>query len=225
MAKRSNKLDQKQKKPISKYQSMPLSKVKNLELATIMSLSRADLEIVTRKMAIEGNKRLTVLKKKGISSPSATYIKKHGGRFSVTKKRSGAKKDVTELRAEFQRAKGFLEAETSTVKGYKEWETKVATTLAEQGIDYASLTPAQKRRFWQAYSKIEELDRGNVVKGNGRYNTVINEIYTRVKKGLLKRDLDAFSLDVQKKVRGEMEKDFSGVLNLGANVDDNPWKS
>lgn len=210
MAKRSNKL--------SKIQNMPLSKIK--------SLSRVDLETATRALVRESNRRLTVMKNKGLASPSTEYIRKHGGKFRTTT-RSGKKKSVTELREEFQRAKGFLESETSTVKGFKEWELKVGETLAKQGIDYLSLTPTQKRRFWQAYSKIEELDRGNVVKGNGRYNTVINEIYERVKKGLLKRDLDEFSIEVQTKIRGEMKKDFGGVLNLGANEDedDNPWKS
>lgn len=200
-------------------------KTLNMPLSKVMSLSRKDLIAATQVLAREGNKRLTVMKKKGLISPSTSYIRKHGGKFSTTTRRGG-EKSVTELREEFQRAKGFLESQTSTVKGYKDWEKNVSDTLAKQGIDYASLTPTQKRRFWQAYSKIEELDRGNVVKGNGRYNTVVNEIYTHVKKGLLKRDLDAFSIEVQSKIRGEMTKDFKGALNLGANdEDDNPWKS
>lgn len=206
----------------SKYQ-----KTLNMPLSKLMALSRKDLLAATEMLTREGNKRLTVMKKKGLVSPSTAYIRKHGGKFS-TKTRRGGEKSVTELREEFQRVKGFLESQTSTVTGYKVWEKNVSDTLSKQGIDYASLTPTQKRRFWQAYSKIEELDRGNVVKGNGRYNTVINEIYEKVKGGLLKRDIDEFSLEVQAKIRGEMKKDFGGVLNLGANEDegdDNPWKS
>ena len=123
-----------------------LQKIKDMPLSKLMSLSRADLEKATRALVRESNRRLTVMKKKGLASPSTEYIKKHGGKFRTTT-RKGNKKSVIELREEFQRAKGFLESKTSTVRGYREWETKVADTLSKQGIDYDSLTTAQKRRF------------------------------------------------------------------------------
>ena len=169
-----------------------LSKIQNMPLSKLMSLSRADLETATRALVRESNRRLTVMKKKGLASPSTEYIKKHGGKFRTTT-RSGEKKSVTELREEFQRAKGFLESKTSTVKGYREWEIKVGDTLAKQGIDYMSLTPTQKRRFWQAFSKVEELDRANTLKGSANYKSTVNEVYNAVKKGLLKRDIDTFA--------------------------------
>lgn len=200
MAKRSNKL--------SKIQNMPLSK--------LMSLSRADLETATRALVRESNRRLTVMKNKGLASPSTEYIKKHGGKFRTTT-RSGEKKSVTELREEFQRAKGFLESKTSTVKGYREWETKVGETLAKQGIDYMSLTPAQKRRFWQAFSKVEELDRANTLKGSANYKSTVNEVYNAVKKGLLKRDLDTFAKGLNDELYAESEKDFEGFLTISEN--------
>lgn len=200
MAKRSNKL--------SKIQNMPLSK--------LMSLSRADLETATRALVRESNRRLTVMKNKGLASPSTEYIRKHGGKFRTTI-RSGEKKSVTELREEFQRAKGFLESKTSTVKGYREWETKVGETLAKQGIDYMSLTPAQKRRFWQAFSKVEELDRANTLKGSANYKSTVNEVYNAVKKGLLKRDLDTFAKGLNDELYAESEKDFEGFLTISEN--------
>lgn len=200
MAKRSNKL--------SKIQNMPLSK--------LMSLSRADLETATRALVRESNRRLTVMKNKGLASPSTEYIRKHGGKFRTTT-RSGEKKSVTELREEFQRAKGFLESKTSTVKGYREWETKVGETLAKQGIDYMSLTPAQKRRFWQAFSKVEELDRANTLKGSANYKSTVNEVYNAVKKGLLKRDLDTFAKGLNDELYAESEKDFEGFLTISEN--------
>lgn len=200
MAKRSNKL--------SKIQNMPLSK--------LMSLSRADLETATRALVRESNRRLTVMKKKGLVSPSTEYIRKHGGKFRTTT-RSGQKKSVTELREEFQRAKGFLESKTSTVKGYKEWEMKVGETLAKQGIDYMSLTPTQKRRFWQAFSKVEELDRANTLKGSANYKSTVNEVYNAVKKGLLKRDLDTFAKSLNDELYAESEKDFEGFLTVSKN--------
>lgn len=200
MAKHSNKL--------SKIQNMPLSK--------LMSLSRADLETATRALVRESNRRLTVMKNKGLASPSTEYIRKHGGKFRTTT-RSGEKKSVTELREEFQRAKGFLESKTSTVKGYREWETKVGETLAKQGIDYMSLTPAQKRRFWQAFSKVEELDRANTLKGSANYKSTVNEVYNAVKKGLLKRDIDTFAKGLNDELYAESEKDFEGFLTISEN--------
>lgn len=200
MAKHSNKL--------SKIQNMPLSK--------LMSLSRTDLETATRALVRESNRRLTVMKNKGLTSPSTEYIRKHGGKFRTTT-RSGEKKSVTELREEFQRAKGFLESKTSTVKGYREWETKVGETLAKQGIDYMSLTPAQKRRFWQAFSKVEELDRANTLKGSANYKSTVNEVYNAVKKGLLKRDLDTFAKGLNDELYAESEKDFEGFLTISEN--------
>ena len=200
MAKRSNKL--------SKIQNMPLSK--------LMSLSRVDLETATRALVRESNRRLTVMKNKGLASPSTEYIRKHGGKFRTTT-RSGEKKSVTELREEFQRAKGFLESKTSTVKGYREWETKVGETLAKHGIDYMSLTRVQKRRFWQAFSKVEELDRANTLKGSANYKSTVNEVYNAVKKGLLKRDLDTFAKGLNDELYAESEKDFEGFLTISEN--------
>lgn len=205
MAKRSNKL--------SKIQNMPLSK--------LMSLSRADLEIATRALVRESNRRLTVMKNKGLASPSTEYIKKHGGKFRTTT-RTGNKKSVIELREEFQRAKGFLESKTSTVRGYREWETKVADTLSKQGIDYGSLTPAQKRRFWQAFSKVEELDRANTLKGSANYKATVNEVYMAVKKGLLKRDIDTFAKGLNDELYAESEKDFDGFFTISDN--ENPFE-
>ena len=193
-----------------------LQKIKDMPLSKLMSLSRADLETTTRALVRESNRRLTVMKKKGLASPSTEYIKKHGGKFRTTT-RSGEKKSVTELREEFQRAKGFLESKTSTVKGYREWETKVGETLAKQGIDYMSLTPTQKRRFWQAFSKVEELDRANTLKGSANYKSTVNEVYNAVKKGLLKRDLDTFAKGLNDELYAESEKDFEGFLTISEN--------
>lgn len=225
MAKRNNKL----------------SKIQNMSLSKLMSLSRADLETATRALVRESNRRLTVMKNKGLTSPSTEYIKKHGGKFRTTT-RSGEKKSVTELREEFQRAKGFLESKTSTVKGYREWESKVAKTLEsvtavyatdkagnqitdkdgkpiklEMGIDYYSLTETQKRRFWQAFSKVEELDRANTLKGSANYKSTVNEVYNAVKKGLLKRDLDTFAKGLNDELYAESEKDFEGFLTISEN--------
>lgn len=193
-----------------------LQKIKDMPLSKLMSLSRADLETATRALVRESNRRLTVMKNKGLASPSTEYIKKHGGKFRTTT-RSGEKKSVTELREEFQRAKGFLESKTSTVKGYREWETKVGETLAKQGIDYMSLTPAQKRRFWQAFSKVEELDRANTLKGSANYKSTVNEVYNAVKKGLLKRDIDTFANALNDELYAESEKDFEGFLTISEN--------
>ena len=196
--------------------SNKLSKIVNMPLSKLMSLSRADLEKATRALVRESNKRLTVMKKKGLASPSTEYIKKHGGKFRVTT-RSGQKKSVTELREEFQRAKGFLESKTSTVKGYREWEIKVGETLAKQGIDYMSLTPTQKRRFWQAFSKVEELDQANTLKGSANYRSTVNEVFQAVKKGLLKRDIDTFASALNDQLYAESEKDFEGFFTMTEN--------
>ena len=187
-----------------------------------MSLSRADLEKATRALVRESNKRLTVMKNKGLSSPSTEYIKKHGGKFRVTT-RSGNKKSVTELREEFQRAKGFLESKTSTVSGFKEWEIQVGKTLADQGIDYLSLNKTQKRRFWQAFSKIEELDQANTLKGSANYKSTVNEIYNAVKKGLLKRDIDSFAKSIDDELYKQSEKDFDGFVEIPSD-DLNPFE-
>lgn len=198
-----------------------LQKIKDMPLSKLMSLSRADLEKATRALVRESNRRLTVMKKKGLASPSTEYIKKHGGKFRTTT-RTGNKKSVIELREEFQRAKGFLESKTSTVRGYREWETKVADTLSKQGIDYGSLTPAQKRRFWQAFSKVEELDRANTLKGSANYKATVNEVYTAVKKGLLKRDIDTFAKGLNDELYAESEKDFDGFFTISDN--ENPFE-
>lgn len=198
-----------------------LQKIKDMPLSKLMSLSRADLEIATRALVRESNRRLTVMKKKGLASPSTEYIKKHGGKFRTTT-RKGNKKSVIELREEFQRAKGFLESKTSTVKGFREWETKVADTLSKQGIDYGSLTSAQKRRFWQAFSKVEELDRANTLKGSANYKATVNEVYIAVKKGLLKRDIDTFAKGLNDELYAESEKNFDGFFTISDS--ENPFE-
>ena len=106
-----------------------------------------------------------------------------------------------------QRVKGFLESETSTVKGFRKWESKIAETLsATTGIDYNSLTATQKRKFWQAYSKLEEMDSANVY--GARYRTSVNEIYTAIKGGLKSRDIDAFIADMNERIYAERTQDY-----------------
>ena len=191
---------------------MKVSDVLNMPLNKIMSLSREDLATYTRALVRESNKRLTNMKKRGMTTPATAFIKKHGGKFSL-KTRKGREKNVAELREEFQRAKGFIESETSTVRGFRSWETKVSDTLkTNAGIDYNSLTETQKRRFWQVYAKLEETDQANVYGGN--YRTSVREIYDAVKSGLRKKDIDTFVIELNKNIYESTEKDFDGVFTL-----------
>ena len=191
---------------------MKVSDVLNMPLNKIMSMSREDLATYTRALVRESNKRLSNMKKRGITTPATVFIKKHGGKFSL-KTRKGRQKNVAELREEFQRAKGFIESETSTVRGFRSWETKVADTLkTNAGIDYNSLTETQKRRFWQVYAKLEETDQASVYGGN--YRTSVREIYDAVKSGLRKKDIDTFVIELNKNIYESAEKDFDGVFTL-----------
>lgn len=191
---------------------MKVSDVLDMSLNKIMSLSRDELATYTRALVRESNKRLTNMKKRGITTPATAFIRKHGGKFSLTT-RKGRQKNVAELREEFQRAKGFIESETSTVRGFHTWETKVANTLkTNAGIDYNSLTETQKRRFWQVYAKLEETDQANVYGGN--YRTSVKEIYDAVKSGLRKKDIDSFVIELNKNIYESTEKDFDGVFTL-----------
>ena len=191
---------------------MKVSDILNTPLNKIMSMSREDLATYTRALVRESNKRLSNMKKRGITTPATAFIKKHGGKFSL-RTRKGREKNVAELREEFQRAKGFIESETSTVRGFRTWETKVADTLkTNAGIDYNSLTETQKRRFWQVYAKLEETDQANVYGGN--YRTSVKEIYDAVKSGLRKKDIDAFVIELNNNIYASTEKDFDGVFTL-----------
>ena len=191
---------------------MKVSDILNTPLNKIMSMSREDLATYTRALVRESNKRLSNMKKRGITTPATAFIKKHGGKFSL-RTRKGREKNVAELREEFQRAKGFIESETSTVRGFRAWETKVADTLkTNAGIDYNSLTETQKRRFWQVYAKLEETDQANVYGGN--YRTSVKEIYDAVKSGLRKKDIDTFVIELNKNIYESTEKDFDGVFTL-----------
>lgn len=196
-----------------------LSAVKDYTLSKVMSMSRRELAQATSVLTQASNKRLARMQKQGITTPATEYIKKHGGRF-LTKG-----KDVNELREEFQRAKGFLESETSTIKGYRAWESKIAETLkTNAGIDYNALTEREKRKFWQAYSKLEELDAANVY--GAKYRTSVNEIYTAVKGGLRYKDIDEFVAKMSDKIYVESTKNFmAGVNDPFSLIDDseNPF--
>lgn len=174
----------------------------NYSLNHIMSMSKHDLELAVRQLSMESNKRLAAFKRNKVSSPAVTYIMKHGGKFS------SKNKNIYELREEFQRAKGFLETETGTIRGFRGWENKVANTLEQStGIKYNELTEKQKSLFWQAYARLEELDQANVY--GARYRTSVNEIYTAVKGGLKKKDLENFVT----KLSGEIyTEDTAGFL-------------
>lgn len=178
-----------------------LSEIQNMSLSKIMSMSRRELAKAVLTMASAGNKRLVRLQKRNITTPASIYIKEHGGKFSV------AGKNVAELREEFQRVKGFLESETSTVRGYRKWESKISQTLREStGINYDSLTERQKRTFWQAYSKLEELDQANVY--GARYRSSINTIYDAVKGGLKQKDVDAFVNNLNEEIYSSSSRGF-----------------
>lgn len=191
---------------------MKVSEIRDLSLSKIMSMSREELASATRVLVRESNKRLTNMRKRGLTTPATAYIKKHGGKFSL-KTRRGREKNVAELREEFQRAKGFLESETSTVRGFRAWEKKVGETLkANAGIDYNSLNETQKRRFWQAYAKLEETDQANVYGGN--YRSSVKEIYDAVKSGLRKNDIDTFVTELSSSLYKANKKDFTGAFKL-----------
>lgn len=199
-----------------------LNKILNYSPDKVMSMSRSDLADAVSKMASAGNKRLVRFKKKNITTPATAYIKKHGGKFSV------AGKNVSELREEYLRVKGFLESETGTIKGYRRWESKVASTLEkstakydvvinpktgekmkvkiESGIDYNSLTERQKRIFWKAYAKLEELDQANVY--GAKYKTSVNQIYQAVKGGLKMSKIDEFVTGLDDTIYKDSTQDF-----------------
>ena len=173
----------------------------DLPLSRIMSMSKNELRIEVQRLSMESNKRLAYFKKRGISTPATAYIKKHGGKFT------SKNKDLTQLREEFQRAKGFLESETGNIKGYREWETRVANTLMENtGIDYNSLTELQKRKFWNAYAKLEELDQANIYGAN--YRGSVKQIYKQVKGGATYDQLEAFVNDLHKTLYEKQSKNF-----------------
>lgn len=199
--------------------SNKLSEIREYSLSKVMSMSRRELAKATSTLAQAGNKRLKRFQEKNITTPATEYIKKHGGRFSTKGK------DLEQLREEFQRAKDFLSKETSTIKGFRSWENKIADTLkTNAGIDYNALTERQKRKFWKAYSKLEELDAANVY--GAKYRTSINEIYTAVKGGLRYKDIDDFVANMNSKIYEESSKNFLSGVNDPFNLiddSDNPF--
>lgn len=187
--------------------SNKISDILDLPLSKIMSMSRRDLAKTVSKLASAGNKRLVRLQKQNITTPASEYILNHGGKFSV------AGKNVAELREEFQRVKGFLESKTATVRGYKKWSSEMSKTLFKNtGINYDELTEDEKRIFWKAYSKLEELDYANV--HDKRYRTSVNEIYDAVKGGLTKDDIESFVSKLNDDIYEERSAElFSGLQN------------
>lgn len=187
-----------------------------------MSLSKNDLAKATSVLTLAANQNLGRLKSRGIRTPASTYIKKHGGKFKSLNQLQ--QMTLEEVREEFQRAKGFLEAKTSTVSGFKSWEMSMSNTLFEHtGIDYNSLTEREKRKFWEAYSKLEELDQANVY--GARYRTSINEIYTAVKGGLRFIDIDDFVEKMDAKIyREDTAHTFDESESPFSLIENNPFK-
>lgn len=183
----------------------------NLPLSRIMSMSKNELRMAVQQLSMESNKRLSYFKKRGISTPATAYIRNNGGKFS------SKNKDLNQLRAEFQRAKGFLESETGNIKGYREWETRIAETLkTNTGIDYNSLNELQKRKFWDAYAKLDELDQANVYGAN--YRGSVNQIYEQVKGGATYAQLEKFVNKLNKEIYKEQSADFLEGENNPFNV-------
>lgn len=199
---------------------MKTSELINADLSKVMSMSKADLKRALIQLSMESNKRLAAFKRQGLTSPATAYIKKHGGKISATKYKS-----LKGMREEYQRAVGFLKTETGTIKGFAAWENKVAETLkTNTGIDYNALTPEQKKTFWKAYAKLEELDAANVY--SAKYRTSVNEIYTAVKDGLKNKDIDTLVNQMNAKIYEESTKDFmTGVNDPFSLIDDsdNPF--
>lgn len=212
MAKRSNKL--------LKPNGIKTSDLIDAPLTKVMAMSKADLKRALTQLSMESNKRLAAFKRKGITSPATAYIKKHGGKISASKYKS-----LKRMREEYQRAVGFLKTETGTIKGFAAWESKVSKTLMDNaGIDYNALTPEQKKTFWKAYSKLEELDAANVY--GAKYRTSVNEIYTAVKDGLKNKNIDALVNQMNTKIYEESSKNFlSGANDPFSLIDDsdNPF--
>ena len=100
-------------------------------------------------------------------------------------------------------------------------------TLVKAGINYNSLSELQKRKFWKAYAKLEELDEANVY--NQRYKSSVNEIYQAVKDGLKMKDIDAFAQQLNDRIYAEDNTGFlegeNDPFNLINIENDNPFLS
>lgn len=168
-------------------------------------MSRRNLAKATSVLTLAANQNLGRLKARGIRTPASTYIKQHGGKFKSAKELE--KMSLEEIREEFQRAKDYLNTKTGSVSGFREWEKSMSSTLYQNtGIDYNKLTEREKRKFWEAYSKLEELDSANVY--GARYRVSVNEIYTAVKGGLRFKDIDAFVKEMNTKIYEEQAAHF-----------------
>lgn len=182
-----------------------INKILNQSLESVMSMSRQELARETSKLVSAANKRLRRMEKRGISTPATAYIYEHGGKFSV------AGKNLEQVREEYQRVKGFLESETSTFQGFRKWEKGLSNTLKERtGIDYNSFTEDEKRLFWKAYSKLEELDAANVY--GARYKESINKIYDSIKAGkLTEKNVNRWAISRSKKIYRESQKEWNDL--------------
>lgn len=188
-------------------------------------MSRRNLAKATSVLTLAANQNLGRLKARGIRTPASTYIKQHGGKFKSAAELE--KMSLEEIREEFQRAKDYLNTKTGSVAGFREWEKSMSDTLFRNtsvyekyvdengvererlvtaGIDYNQLTEREKRKFWKAFSKLEELDSANVY--GARYRVSVNEIYTAVKGGLRFKDIDEFVKDMNSKIYEEQAAHF-----------------
>lgn len=148
-----------------------LSKVDTLLDLTpeqLMQMSRKDLAKNISILSSAANKRLKRLEASGTYSPSAEWVYRHGGKFSV------AGKTKNQLLIEFFRVQEFLESKTSTVRGAKKWKRSVKNAVIEAVQKrYADTTPQGRKaiksavekiftdkewetRFWDVYSRLTE---------------------------------------------------------------------
>ena len=132
----------------------------------LMNMSRKDLARNLSIVASAGNKRLKRLEQSNTFSPSAEYVKTHGGKFSV------AGKNKNQLMIEFFRMQDFMEAKTSSVRGAKKWQSNVKKSVEDaiskkvqptgkkgrqeikRAVDAIFNDPEKKAQFWDVYSRL-----------------------------------------------------------------------
>lgn len=170
----------------------------NMELSDLEQLTRADLAREVGKVVSAANKRLARLEKAGVASPAATYVKDHGGKFSV----SG--KDVGELITELNRARGFMEAKTGNVRGAREARKNTFKTIADatkteyekiQNV-FDKMTLEEERDFWRAVDRVQDSTDGQAL-GRSEVIQVITESYTKLndnERQQIRRDAEELGL-------------------------------
>lgn len=154
---------------------MTVKELIELDWNKVNKMSSKELKRIVQFGAMQANRYIASAKKGGYTSPGLQYVLANDRKFTSKNKNEG------QLKSELRDLIKFLDNKTITRKGAEEFYDKTLDRIAREEHDKSKIQKGDMSKFWEAYHKFLETDKGRQkfgsLKSNGLQDEVFNVMY------------------------------------------------